>query len=96
MRRNKPVLLGKVFGDFIKENGLSEGLVRIRVFEAWDSVIGRSRVNFVEDKYFLRGKLVCRISSSTVRNSIFMDRLMIKEKINNMVGSDVVKDIILK
>jgi hypothetical protein len=96
MRKNKPVLLGKVFGDFIKENGLSEGLLRIRVFKAWDVVVGENIIDFVEDKYFIGGKLVCRISSAAVRNSIFMERLMIKEKINEIIGEEVVKEIILK
>ncbi len=96
MRRQKVELIGDIFKDFLEESGLDQGVLRIRVFEAWDSVVGAKFNEYTLDKYFKDGRLICRLSSSTARNQLFMDRLVVIERINKILGSEIVKALILK
>ena len=96
MRRQKTVLIGDIFKDLLKETGLDQGVLRIRVFEAWDSVVGEKYKQYTIDKYFKDGRLICRLSSSAARNQLFMNRIAVTERMNEMLGSEVVKLLILK
>lgn len=90
------MLIGEVFKEFLKESGLDHGVLRMRVFESWDSVVGEKYKGYTLDKFFKDGRLICRISSSTARNQLFMNRLVIVERMNKLLGSEVVKLLILK
>lgn len=96
MRRQKTVLIGEVFKEYLKETGLDQGVLRMNVFDAWDSVVGEKYKEYTLDKYFKDGRLICRISSSSAKTQLFMNRIVITERMNKILGSEVVKTLILK
>ncbi|MDD2583764.1 MAG: DUF721 domain-containing protein [Bacteroidales bacterium] len=96
MRRQKTVLIGEVFKDYLKETGLEQGVLRMDVFKAWDSVVGEKFKEYTLDKYFKNGRLICRISSSSAKTQLFMNRIVITQRVNEILGAEVVKTLILK
>lgn len=96
MRRQKTVLIGEVFKEYLKETGLDQGVLRMDVFEAWDSVVGEKFKEYTLDKYFKNGRLICRISSSSAKTQLFMNRIVIIQRVNEILGAEVVKTLILK
>ncbi|MFA6770468.1 MAG: DUF721 domain-containing protein [Bacteroidales bacterium] len=96
MRRQKAELIGDIFKEYLKDSGLDQGVLRMRVFEAWDSVVGKKLMEYTLDKYFKDGRLICRLSSSIARNQIFMNRIIVIERMNEKLGAQVVKQLILK
>ncbi|MFA5641412.1 MAG: DUF721 domain-containing protein [Bacteroidales bacterium] len=96
MRRQKTVLIGEVFKEYLKETGLDQGVLRMDVFEAWDSVVGEKFKEYTLDKYFKNGRLICRISSSSAKTQLFMNRIVITQRVNEILGAEVVKTLILK
>ena len=96
MRRERVVKLGDLFGEFLKREGLTDGILRMKIFEAWDEVVGERLSSYTTDKYFRDGKLFCRISSSAARNTLFMQRIEIVRKINLKLEGEFVKVLILK
>ncbi|MDD4656346.1 MAG: DUF721 domain-containing protein [Bacteroidales bacterium] len=96
MRRQKTVLIGEVFKEYLKETGLDQGVLRMDVFEAWDSVVGEKFKEYTLDKYFKNGRLICRISSSSAKTQLFMNRIVITQRVNEILGAEVVKTFILK
>ncbi|MDP3451563.1 MAG: DUF721 domain-containing protein [Bacteroidales bacterium] len=96
MRRQKVVKIGELFGDFLKSNGLEDGIRRVQIFEAWNTVVGERYSDYTLEKFFKDGKLFCKISSSSARNHLFMERLTIVKRINEIIGEDIVKVLILK
>ena len=96
MRRQKVVLLGDLFGEFLKSEGLEQGIKRMEVFEAWDSAVGERIAELTTEKFFKDGRLFCKIQSSVARTQLFTQRVDIIKKINDLMGSRVVKEIIFK
>lgn len=96
MRRERVVRIGELFRDFLKSSGLDDGILRMRIFEAWDEVVGEKYTDYTLEKFFNEGRLFCKISSSPARNHLFMERLNIVKKINEKLGEDIVKVLILK
>ncbi len=96
MRRQRVMLLGELFDEFLKSEGLEKGIERIRVFEAWDEVVGEKTAQLTLDKFLKEGRLFCRISTAVARNRVFIERQIIVDKINNKLGEKVVKEIIVR
>ena len=96
MRRQKAVLLGDLFGEFLKSEGLEQGIRRMEVFEAWDATVGVRIAELTSEKFFKDGRFYCKISSSVARTQLFTQRLEIIKKINDIMGSKIVKEIIFK
>lgn len=90
------MLLGEIFGDFLKAEGLETGIKRMEVFDAWDKAVGSRMAEYTTEKFFKEGKLYCKISSSAARTQLFMIRIQLVEKINQILSSEVVKEIIFK
>ncbi len=96
MRRQKAVLLGDLFGEFLKSEGLERGIERIRVFEAWDSAVGGRIADMTTEKYFKDGRLICKLDSSSAKSYLFAQRKTIIEKMNSILESTLIKEIIIK
>lgn len=96
MRRRESRQIGELLNDFIKESGLDKGLLRVRVVEAWREVVGEKIDRYVEEQFFKEGLLISKISSSVVRNQLFINREDILKRINSLLGGEVVKSLILK
>lgn len=96
MKRNKPESLKTLIQQYIKFSGIDGALVAGRIYSAWDSVVGAKVVVATRSKHFSKGVLYCTISSSVVRTFLAYDIENIRNQINNQMGSEVVKRIILK
>jgi len=96
MRREKSVPVGELFSQLLKNSGLEEGVKRVDVFNAYNQVVGNRYAEYTSSKYFKDGRLTCVISSYVARNSLIMHRMTIIERMNGLLGNNLVKELILK
>ena len=95
MKRENYLRIDELMDRFVKEFGLEEGLQKSRVFSAWDEVVGLKFSKLTTNKYLKDKKLHCSISSSVARDQLFVRRLQIMNKINELLGKEYISDIIL-
>ena len=96
MRREKSLPISEIFALFIKENSLAEGLLNVDVVHAWDNIIGEKMMKYVVSRYFREGKLFCTLTSSSARNALSLNKAVYIKKINEELGKEVVREIVLK
>ena len=96
MKRENAKKLEVLIEQFVRSEGLSEGLLRVRIFEAWDIVVGTDVAKCTGNKFFKDGKLFCSIGSSVIRSQLWFQRDTIRDDINSLLSGDHVKEIILK
>jgi len=96
LRKQEAVGMEELVNQFIREMKLASGLNRQRVSDAWNAVSGAGR--YTLGVTFERGTLVCSISSSVVRNQLYLQRESLIAGLNEMLKADeiVVKNLILK
>ncbi len=96
MKRENYIKIDELLGRFVKESGLENGLQRTRVFNAWDQVVGLKFSKFTTNKFYKDKKLHCSFTSSVARDQIFIRRMQVKDKINEILGEELVEELILK
>ncbi|MBQ0007120.1 MAG: DUF721 domain-containing protein [bacterium] len=88
-------ILPKIMGDVVGVNAM-EGLRAIRVVETWRNVLGSTMGRYSSKERFERGVLYASIQLPALRQELFMNRTSIIKKINEQMGIDIVKSLILR
>lgn len=96
MKRENTQLISAIIKEFIREEHLEEGLQRVRIFQAWDIVVGEAGSKVTTNKFFKDGILYCTISSSIVRTQLYYRKEDIITQINNLLSTTAVKKLVLK
>ena len=96
MRRSNTQSLGDVMREYIKENRIERKLKEVDVVQSWENLLGKTIASYTRNIYIRKKILFVEISSSVVKNELFMMREEIKRKINEKEGEEIVKTIIFK
>ncbi len=97
MKRENTQLISEILKEFIKEEHLEEGLERVRVFQAWDLVVGATGAKATSNKFFRDGILYCTISSSIVRTQLYYQKDAIVAQLNKLLNNSTpITKLILK
>ncbi len=96
MKRNKPVKLAQLLKEYINDIETGDNILAARVLRTCDEVMEENITRATMSKFFKDGVLYCTISSSILRSMLVARGYSIKEKINNTLGSDVVKKIVFR
>lgn len=83
MGRREPMSLDRLIAECIRDLRLESGLNDMLVFGAWDKASGAAE--YTADRYFHKGTLYCRISSSVVRSMLSVRRRQLLRDINEIL-----------
>jgi predicted nucleic acid-binding Zn ribbon protein len=96
MRRSKTISLAEAIKDYISEMKLGEKLSEVGVINSWEEIVGKAISSRTTTIYIKDHILYVHLNSSVVRNELLMLREVLKAKLNEKAGSDVIKDIVLR
>lgn len=96
MRRSEIQSLGSAIRDYLKDKKIDGKIDEIEAVNLWESIIGKQIARATSSIYIKNGTLYVHLKSSIVRNELFMMRNDIMRVMNQRVGSEVVKSIILR
>ncbi len=88
--------IGDVLKEFIQVNKLEGGMDRIDVQAAWKSLMGNG-VNSYTQEVILKGStLYVSLTSAVLRQELSYGKDKIIKMINEELGKEVVKDVVLR
>jgi len=96
MQRSKTQVLGEVISQILKEQNLQQPLLERRVVAAWETVLGKTVMQYTSDIWVQNRSLFVRITSAALRHELFLTRLQIRDKLNACAGAEVIKEIVLR
>ncbi len=96
MRRSNTQSLSDILKEYVKEVRIEHKLKEVDAVQSWENLLGKTIAHYTRNIYIRKNILFVEISSSVVRNELFMMREEIKRKINENVGEEIVKTIIFK
>ena len=104
MKREPFKSLSSCLKEIISSEHLDEGLLRVRIFNAWDSVVYDMTSKFLgpeqsktltSSKFYQNQTLTCKITSSVVRNQLSMAKPQIIRQMNHILKGQYISRIIL-
>ncbi|KLT68510.1 MULTISPECIES: DUF721 domain-containing protein [Flavobacterium] len=95
-RLNNESTIGAVLKQIIQVNKLQPGMDQIDVKEAWRQLMGNGVNTYTRNVVLKNGTLYVELGSSVLRDELSHGKSKIIRMINEELGRDVVKDVILR
>ncbi|CAM1333722.1 DUF721 domain-containing protein [Tenacibaculum aestuariivivum] len=94
-RENDSLSIKDLLGSYIKEGNLNKGFQKIHIDEAWQKLMGTGVVSYTSDIKLQNGTLIVRLSSSVLREELGYGKDKIIRMINEEMGANIVKKLML-
>lgn len=88
--------IGDVLKNFINTNKLEKGLDKVSIKEAWHQVLGEAISKYTTGLSLERDTLFVSLSSSVLREELSYGKEKIIKLLNQEVGKELVKKLVLK
>ena len=85
--------LSLAISDYMRESGFGRQMIEHRAISLWNTVLGPTVVRHTKNIYLNEGILYVELSSSVIRQELFMLKDRIIANLNAAVGQSVVKEI---
>ena len=96
MRRSKTITIAEAVKDFVNEMGLGEKLDETSLIASWEEVVGKIISTRTTKIYIKNHVLYVHLNSSVVRNELHMLRGLLKDRLNEKAGKQLIQDIVLR
>jgi len=96
MRRSNQQAIGAVIKKLLKNQKLEGRLKELDVLKLSKELLGKNLMKYINDLSVKNGILIIKIKSAVVRNELSYQKSEIIKKINEQVGNEIIKEIILK
>ena len=91
---NQPI--SDILKEFVEANNLQSGLDKVNIREAWVNMMGNGVNNYTTDVKLDRDTLYVSLTSSVLREELSYGKQKIIDMLNESVGKDVVKKLVLR
>jgi hypothetical protein len=95
-RFNEEHSMQDILKEFIQVNKLDAGMDKIDVEQAWKNLMGNGVNNYTEEVLLKRDTLYVKLSSAVLRNELSYGKDKIIKMINEEMGKEVVKSLVLR
>ncbi|CAM3612418.1 DUF721 domain-containing protein [Flavobacterium gelidilacus] len=95
-RFNEEHSMEDILKEFIQVNKLDSGMDKIDVEQAWKNLMGNGVNNYTEEVLLKRETLYVKLSSAVLRNELSYGKDKIIKMINEEMGKEVVKSLVLR
>ena len=95
-RQNSHLPLSEALSEFIKENKLQKGMDKVDAREAWANLMGNGVNNYTTGVELKNETLFVSLSSSVLREELSLGKTKIIAMINEELGRELVKKIVLR
>ncbi|AIG30194.1 hypothetical protein IA01_06785 [Flavobacterium psychrophilum] len=95
-RINNQSIVGDILNQIIKTNKLESGLNQVSVIDAWKNLMGNGVNNYTRSVSLRNNILYVELTSSVLREELSYGKDKIIKMINEELGKEVVKDVVLR
>ncbi|MCF7885682.1 MAG: DUF721 domain-containing protein [Candidatus Marinimicrobia bacterium] len=90
------ISLGKALEKMLKKFDIKDKYDENITLNNWEGLVGKTIATHTEPRKIKNGRLYIKVDSPSWRNQILFQKDYIKERINNEMNKNVIKEIILR
>lgn len=95
-RNNDHLSISDLLKEFVDNNKLQPGLDKVNVKDAWAQMMGNGVNNYTTAIQLERDTLYVQLSSSVLREELSYGKEKIIKMLNESIGKDVIKKLVLR
>ena len=95
-RSGAPQHIGSVLAELVARLGIGPRLLEEKAVEAWAELAGPSVIAVTDSVRVKSGRMIIKITSPTWRYELSLQREEWREKVNEYVGKEIVREVIFR
>ena len=96
MKRDNTNIIGDIVRKLMRNPKLAKKLDELDALNICKEVIGEKLNKYINDIIISNGKLIIKLKSAVLRNELSYQKTNIITKVNNKLGKEIIKELILK
>lgn len=88
--------IGDIIRKLMSNPKLAGKLDKLDALQIWEELIGEQLCKYITDQKIYKGTLYVKLRSAVVRNELSYKKSEFIQKINNQLGKELIKEIVLK
>ena len=96
MKRGETKSIAELVRATCREEGLETPLNEFRLVQAWSKVLGPAVQSYTKEVKIYNQVLFVKVTSSVLRQELYMNRKSLVRKLNDYVKAQVITDIVLR
>ena len=97
MKRNyKLKSIKSIIENFIDQDKISNGIFNVKIKEAWEKAVEKKIFDYTREIYVKKDVLFIKVSNPTLKQEILYSRQKVIDLINEDLGKELIKKIVLK
>ena len=88
--------VGELIKAFYEEKRGPGYLDEVKIIKGWSGVVGSFIAQYTKDLFIKDGVLLVRLTSDSLRTELGYSKSLLLKNLNNLVGYDLLKDIVFK
>lgn len=95
-RHNEHISIAEALKEFVETNKLETGLNKVNVAEAWAKLMGNGVNNYTTAVKLERDTLYIQLNSSALREELSYGKEKIIKLLNDELGKEIIKKLVLR
>lgn len=96
MRKSNTQSIQDILRESLKELNIDKKIKEVKLVKNWDVIVGKTIAKYTTDIRIFNRVLFVKLSSSVVRNELFMIKEGLLKRLNEEAGETIIDDIVLK
>jgi len=81
---------------YLKESRVGDQLQALQIQDAWESIVGKTIAKYTDSVRLQGDKLFIHTQVGPLRNALQFQRSTIMKKVNEWIGSPIVREVIIQ
>ncbi len=95
-RKDSPQLLSEALDGFISAHKLEKGLDKVNAQKSWEDLMGNGVNSYTREVRLEKTTLYVSLSSAVLREELSHGKTKIIKMMNESLGKDIIKNIVLR
>lgn len=93
-RKDNQIKIGDALKELMDQYKLNVKINEIKLYAAWDEILGPAIAKHTVSKQLLETKLIIRLDSAALRNELSYSKTKLIHSLNEKIGTEMVTEII--
>jgi hypothetical protein len=88
--------IGDALREFLKKSKLKGGIQALQIEDAWEKIMGKTIAKYTDKIEIINQTLFISSTVAPLKNELLYQKEKIIERVNEMLGEKVIKEVVIK
>ncbi len=88
--------IGDALKQFLKQSKLKRGIQALQIEDAWEKIMGKTIAKYTDKIEIINQTLFISSAVAPLKNELLYQKEKIIERVNEMLGEKVIKEVVIK